>query len=251
MNKLLNASKMFVRKNGSTILTCIGSAGVVATSVIAVKATPKAMMLLENAREEKGDNITKFESIVVAGPAYIPAIVIGVSTIACMFGANILNQRQQAALMSAYALLDSSYKEYKSKVVDLYGNEVDSRVGEEIAKDKYASDDKPHDNSKVLFYDEFSGRYFESTTTEVLKAEYEINKKISGWGGAYLNDFYHTIGLDPTEYGDHLGWSANGLYEMYREQWLDFHHKKFILDDGLEGYIITFAHEPIPDFEDY
>lgn len=242
---------MFVKKNGSTILTCIGSAGVVATSVMAVKATPKATMLLENARKEKGDNLTKFESIVVAGPAYIPAIVVGVSTIACVFGANILNQRQQAVLMSAYALLDSSYKEYKSKVVDLYGDEVDSRVREEIAKDKYTGDDKPHDNSKVLFHDEFSGRYFESTTTEVLKAEYEINKKIFCCGGAYLNDFYHAIGLDPTKYGDHLGWSTNGLYEMYWKQWLDFHHEKFILDDGLEGYIITFVQEPIPGFEDY
>jgi hypothetical protein len=251
MNKLLNASKMFVKKNGSTILTCVGSAGVVATSVMAVKATPKAMMLLDDARKEKGDDLTKFEKVMVAGPAYIPAVVVGVSTIACIFGANILNQRQQAALMSAYALLDSSYKEYKSKVVDLYGEEADSRVREEIAKDKYTGDDKPTDNDNVLFYDEFSGRYFESTTTKVLKAEYEINKKISGWGGAYLNDFYHALGLDPTEYGDHLGWSASGLYEMYWEQWLDFNHEKFMLDDGLEGYIITFAQEPIPGFEDY
>ena len=82
MNKLLNASRLFVKKNGSTILTCIGGAGVVATSVMAVKATPKAMILLDNAREEKGDNLTKFETIMVAGPAYIPAIVVGVSTIA-------------------------------------------------------------------------------------------------------------------------------------------------------------------------
>lgn len=251
MNKLLNASKMFVKKNGSTIFTCVGSAGVVATSIMAVKATPKAMMLLDDARKEKGDDLTKFEKVMVAGPAYIPAVVVGVSTIACIFGANALNKRQQVALMSAYALLDSSYKEYKSKVVDLYGEEADSRVREEIAKDKYTGDDKSNNNDNVLFYDEFSGRYFESTTADVLNAEYEINKKISGCGGAYLNDFYHAIGLDPTEYGGRLGWSASDLYEMYREQWLNFNHEKFMLDDGLEGYIITFAQEPIPGFEDY
>lgn len=251
MNKLFNASKMFVKKNGSTIVTCVGSAGVFATSIMAVKATLKAMMLLDDARKEKGDDLTKFEKVMVAGPAYIPAVVVGVSTIACIFGANALNKRQQTALMSAYALLDSSYKEYKSKVVDLYGEEIDSRVREEIAKDKYTGDNKSNDNDNVLFYDEFSGRYFESTTADVLKAEYETNKKISGWGGAYLNDFYHALGLDPTEYGGHLGWSASGLYEMYREQWLDFNHEKFILDDGLEGYIITFVQEPILGFEDY
>lgn len=243
MNKLLNTLKMFVKKNGPTILTCIGSIGVVVTSVMAIKATPKAIVLLEDARAEKGDDLTKFEKVMVAGPTYIPTIIVGASTIACVFGANILNQRQQAALMSAYALLDSTYKEYQSKVVDLYSEEADSRVKKEIAKDKYLGDDKLIDND-ALFYDEFSGRYFESTNAKVLKAEYKTNKKISDHGGACLNDFYCALGLEPTKYGDRLGWSVNDLS-------LDFRHEKFILDDGLEGCIITFVQEPILGFEDY
>ena len=251
MNRLLNASKLFVKRNGSTILTCAGGAGVVATAVLAVKATPKAMMLLEHAKEEKGEDLTKFEVIRAAAPAYIPTVLIGVSTIACIFGANTLNKYQQGSLMSAYALLDSSYKEYKSKVVDLYGDEADLRVREEIAKDKYAGDEFTPDNDKVLFYDEFSGRYFQSTTVNVLKAEYEVNKKLSTWGGVYLNEFYELVGLPTTDYGDHLGWSAAGMYEMYWEEWLDFHHEKFMLDDGLEGYIITYNQEPTPGFEEY
>lgn len=251
MNRLLNASKLFVKRNGSTILTCAGGAGVVATAVLAVKATPKAMMLLEHAKEEKGEDLTKFEVIKAAAPAYIPTVLIGVSTIACIFGANTLNKYQQGSLMSAYALLDSSYKEYKSKVVDLYGEDADSRVREEIAKDKYAGDGITPDNDKVLFYDEFSGRYFQSTTVNVLKAEYEVNKKLSTWGGVYLNEFYELVGLPTTDYGDHLGWSAAGMYEMYWEEWLDFHHEKFMLDDGLEGYIITYNQEPTPGFEEY
>lgn len=243
MNNLLDTLKMFAKKNGPTILTCIGSIGVVVTSVMAIKATPKAIVLLEDARDEKGDNLTKFEKVMVAGPAYIPTIIVGTSTIACVFGANILNQRQQAALMSAYALLDSTYKEYQSKVVDLYSEEADSRIKKEIAKDKYLGDDKLVDND-ALFYDEFSGRYFESTNAKVLKAEYETNKKISDHGGACLNDFYRALGLEPTKYGDRLGWSVNDLL-------LDFRHEKFILDDGLEGCIITFVQEPILGFEDY
>lgn len=243
MNNLLNTLKMFAKKNGSTILTCVGSAGVVATSIMAIKATPKAMTLLDDARKEKGDNLTKFEKVMVVGPAYIPAVVVGVSTIACIFGANALNKRQQAALMSAYVLLDSTYKEYQSKVVDLYSEEADSQVKKEIAKDKYLGDDKLVDND-ALFYDEFSGRYFESTNAKVLKVEYETNKKISDHGGACLNDFYRALGLEPTKYGDRLGWSVNDLT-------LDFRHEKFILDDGLEGCIITFVQEPILGFEDY
>ena len=243
MNKPLNTLKMFVKKNGPTILTCIGSIGVVVTSVIAIKATPKAIVLLEDARAEKGDDLTKFEKFMVAGPAYIPTMIVGASTIACVFGANILNQRKQAALMSAYALLDSTYKEYQSKVIDLYSKEADSQVKKEIAKDKYLGDDKLVNND-ALFYDEFSGRYFESTNAKVLKAEYETNKKISDHGGVSLNDFYRALGLEPTRYGDRLGWSVNDLS-------LDFRHEKFILDDGLEGCIITFAQEPILGFEDY
>ena len=243
MNKPLNTLKMFAKKNGPIILTYIGSIGVVVTSVMAIKATPKAIVLLEDARAEKGDDLTKFEKVMVAGPAYIPTIIVGASTIACVFGANILNQRQQAALMSAYALLDSTYKEYQNKVVDLYSEEADSRVKKEIAKDKYLGDDKLVGND-ALFYDEFSGRYFESTNAKVLKAEYETNKKISDHGGVCLNDFYRALGLEPTRYGDHLGWSVNDLS-------LDFRHEKFILDDGLEGCIITFVQEPILGFEDY
>ena len=169
MNKLLQHSKLFVKRNGSTILTCAGCAGVVLTSVMAVKATPKAIRLLEAAEKEKGEKLTKLEAIKVVGPSYIPAIVIGVSTIACIFGANILNKRQQAALMSAYALLDNTYKDYQKKVEELYGDDANDQVKAEIAKDKYVDDEVTlTDDNKQLFYDEFSGRYFESTTHSIV-----------------------------------------------------------------------------------
>ena len=251
MNRLLNESRLFVRRNGSTILTCIGGIGVAATSIMAVKATPKALRLLEDAEEIKGDKLTNIEKVRVAGPVYIPTVLVGVSTVACIFGANILNKRSQASLMSAYALLDSSYKEYKSKTIELYGEEAGTRIREEIAKDKYAGDGKPSDNDNVLFFDEFSGRYFNAPMADVMKAEYDINRKLTTWGGVYLNEFYELVGLPTTDYGDHLGWSAAGLYDTCWEQWLGFHHEKFMLDDGLEGYIITFTQEPIPGFEEY
>ena len=251
MEKLLHVSQRFIKRNASTILTCIGGAGVVATSVLAVKATPKALLMIEDAKEEKGEDLTKWEIVKTAGPAYIPAVLVGMSSIACIFGANVLNQRQQASLMSAYALLDNSYKEYKTKVIELYGEEADSRVREAIAKDKYTGDEVDDDNDKVLFYDEFSGRYFNSTVADILKAELEVNKTLSDWGGLYLNDVYEMLGIPTTDYGDHLGWSAAGMYEMYWSQWLDFIHEKFTFDDGLECYILTFGVEPIPGFEEY
>lgn len=251
MNNLVHRVKLFCSRNASTILTVAGGAGVVATSVMAVRATPKALTLLKEAKQEKGEDLTKLESVRIAGPAYIPSILVGASTIACIFGANMLNQRKQAALMSAYALLDSSYKEYKDKIEEVYGEGANAHIREEIAKNKYENSDITVDGDKQLFYDEFSGRYFESTMADVLRAEYAINKQIAEWGSAYLNDFYEMLDIPTTDYGDHMGWSACGLYEMYWNQWLDFGHDKAILDDGLECTIIIFYQEPIPGFEDY
>ena len=137
MNKLLGQAEQFIKRNSSTILTCIGGIGVVATSVMTAKATTKVSFLLKQAEEKKGDNLTKKETFNVAAPSYIPPILIGVSTIACIFGANALNKRQQASMISAYALLENSYKEYKRKVKDVYGEEAEKDVRVEIAKDKF------------------------------------------------------------------------------------------------------------------
>ena len=251
MNKHVNQVMLFCRRNASTILTCVGGAGVIATSVMAVQVTPKALRLLDEAEKKKGEELTKLESVRIAGPAYIPAVLVGVSTIACIFGANILNKRQQASMASAYALLNSSYKEYKNKVEEVYGDGANAHVQAELAKDKYEDLDISVEPDKQLFFDEFSGRYFESTMADVLRAEYAVNKQIAEWGSAYLNDYYEFLGIPVADYGDHLGWSACGLYEMYWNQWLDFGHDKFVLDDGLECTIITFFQEPIPGFEDY
>ena len=250
MNKLINQSRLFLKRNSSTILTFAGAAGAITTSVMAVKATPKALTLLEKAKEEKGEDLTMFETIYVAGPVYIPSILVGVSSLACIFGANMLNKHQQAGLMSAYALLDNSYKEYKNKVSELYGEEADTKVREEMAKDKYDEDTYVQEG-KQLFYDEFSGRYFESTMEDVLAAEYEINHLLAMDCGVYLNEFYDLLGIDTTDYGNYLGWSSFELVETYWYCWVEFEHTKTVMDDGLECYIITMLKEPTFDFENY
>ena len=241
---LLRGSMIFLKNNASTILTCAGGAGVIATSVMAVKATPKALALLENAKEEKGEDLTKVEKIKVAGPAYIPAVITGVSTIACIFGANVLNQHQQAALMSAYALLDNSYKDYKKKVEELYGEDAINEIEWGIFRDKYNEDPYPIEDGKELFYDNFSQRYFEATTEEVLYAEHALNRRIKDAHGAYLNEFYELLGLEPTDYGNFLGWSCKELYNIYGKSWIDFDHAKTVMDDGLEIIIIHINMEP-------
>lgn len=251
MENLLSSSKVLLKKKAPTILTCAGGMGVVATTVMAVKATPKALTLLEQAEAEKGEDLTKLEKVKIAGPAYIPTIAMGASTLACIFGANALNKRNQAALTSAYAFVDRSYKEYRAKVKELYGEEGDERVEEEIAKDKYEETKVIVKEDEQLFYDVFSRRYFVSTPYKVQYAKYELNRDIVERGAASVNDFYYYLNLEPIDGGDELGWSAGMNLDYYWQTWLDFEHSVHTLDDGVEYTTVDFFSEPLVDYEYY
>ena len=159
------------KPTASTILTVIGAIGVVATAVTAVQATPKAMKLLDEAEYAVNDSLTPMEAVKVIAPVYIPTALIGVATIGCIFGANILNHRVQANMASAYALLDRSYKEYKHKIAELYGKTADEQVKIEMAKEHYNEfeDDHPLDDDECLFYDMATSQYFISTLDKVMQ----------------------------------------------------------------------------------
>lgn len=251
MDKLLRRSGLFLKKHSPTILTCVGAVGAVATAVVAVRATPKALSLLENAKEEKGEDLTKLETVRIAGPAYVPAVLIGATTVACIFGANVLNKKQQASILSAYAFLDQSYKEYKSKIKDLYGEEADEKVNAAIAQDYYEGRYIQPEGEKKLFFDTFSMRYFESTIEDVQRAEYKINRDFEMKDACSVNEFYELLGLEPVVNGDRYGWSTDACFEMYGNSWIDFDHKLVTLDDGLECYILSMPFEPVYNFDNY
>lgn len=243
----MNKTEMFLRKYSSTILTVVGAAGVVATSALAVKATPKALLLLEEAEYQKGGELTTVETVKAAWKPYIPAVIVGTSTIACIFGINVLNTRNQASLMSAYALLDSSYKEYRNKVNELYGEEdINTKVRNEIVKSKLV--DMKLDGDKELFFDWQSMRYFESTFEEVRRAEYIFNQNFSMSGFASLNEFYDILGLPRVDYGYQLGWSTVYNDEVYGYDGLEFEYEKATMEDGLECWILTMPCPPTLDY---
>lgn len=250
MGNLMGKTKLFFRRNGSTMLTVGSGAGVVITSVLAVKATPKAMRLLKAAEEEKGEKLTKLEVVKTAAPVYIPAAVSGLATIVCIAGAEAINKRHQASLLGAYTLLDNSYKEYRGKVSELYGEDADERVKSEIAKDKYEGSEELDDGQR-LFFDSFSGRYFESTINKVQQAEYHINRDLSMRDYATVNEFYDYLGLEPIPGGDELGWSTGMNFDYYWQSWIDFGHQKVPMDDGIECIIITMFAEPTVGWDEY
>lgn len=254
MNNLASHAKLFLSRNASTILTIVGGFGVVGTAVLAATATPKAMAVVEEAKEEKGEELTTWETVKAAGPAYIPAIAAGAGTLICIFGANVLNKHNQAALTSAYALINESYNQYKGKLKELYGEEAHNNIVDAIAIEKAEEMRVCNYNltsycdlsiadgtsEQVLFYDEFANRYFQSTIEQVMNAEYHINRNFVLRGYVTLNEFYEFLGIEQTEYGSKVGWSVDD--EMY---WIDFNHRKALIDDDtMEAYIIETPYGP-------
>ena len=241
-------SKRFFKRNASTLLTIVGASGVIGTAVMAAKDTPKALKLLEDAKNEKGEELTNIEKIKAAAPAYIPTAITVASTIACVFSANIFSKRSQAALLSAYTLLDSTYKEYRKKTKELYGEESDKTISSEIVKDKYNCHEI--DDGKQLFFDYYSMRYFESTMEEVLKAEMEINRLLQEHMYVDINTFYDLLGLDPINLNDEIGWSIEAGVVWQGYSWIDFEHEMVEVDGGMECCIITMNTNPVTDTMD-
>lgn len=249
--KLLTKTGSFLKHQSPTILTCIGAMGVIGTAVLAVKATPKALRLIEEEADRNPEELTNLDIVAVSWKCYIPAFLVASATIACIFGANALNQKQQATLASAYMLLDQSYKEYRNKVKELYGEEADRSVREAIAKEKLeqskimASEDK----FKCLFYEPYYGQVFERSMLEVQDAEYKLNQKFAMEGEASLNDFFELLSLPKTPTGEVLGWSQDVSFDFYNYNWIGFKHELIRNDDGLEYYAIRMEVPPIYGYD--
>lgn len=260
-NHLFNKTKACLAKQSPTILAVIGAVGVVATAVTAVRATPRAIDLLDEARHqkwmdadcptqyEKDYELTPVEMIQATWQCYVPSVLIGSATIVCIFGSNALNKRQQAALTSAYIFLEQSYKNYRSKVIELLGTETDKEIQSEIVKDKAKEEDisTPRSDEVLLFYEDHYGKFFERTMLEVQDAEYQLNRKLALEGEASLNDFFEFLGLNSCEIGDILGWSYETICD-FSQSWIDFEHQLVETDDGMECRIITMVNQPVRDF---
>jgi hypothetical protein len=260
LKRLAHKSAVYLKRNSSTILTIVGIIGVGATGVSAAVATPKAIKLVEMAKKEKGEELTKVETVVVAAPAYIPPALLCISTILCLLGANVLNKRQQASMVSAYALANRSYKDYRSKVKELLGDETDTKIMDAIVKDKcnYQGVYAPgygslEGNGETrLFYDEWGERYFESTIEAVQNAEYHFNRNLALRGYADMNEFYEFLGLEKTKEGGVFGYSIGMLIEEWENCWIEFDHRTVpISEDGLECIVISLPMEPSIEYEDF
>lgn len=263
MNKFLAKSKEIVRKYSPIALSCLASAGVIATAVLSAKATPKALVVIDSKKDElKSPELTTKETIKAAWKCYIPTAAVGTATIVCIIGSNALSRHQQAALVGAYAIVQKTYADYKNKLKELYGEEAHEAIMDAIVKEKcedvvISASGGFYDSSldfgaevepdiQRTFYETITERYFESTTAKVIEAEYHLSRNFVLGGAASLNEFYEFLGLEKSDEGETLGWSIvnTGVY------WLDFNHYITHLDDGMEIHVIEPIFYPDPGWKD-
>ena len=233
VSKMLSDVPIKLVKHSPEILTGLGIAGMIATVVTAVRATPKALTLLEDKRIERENNgeepaLSVKEVIQTTWKCYIPAVVTGSISIACLICANTTNVRRNAALATAYTLSESALKEYREKVVETVGEKKEKTIREAIVEDKIKNN--PVNSSEVivtdkgdtLCYDVVSGRYFKSDKEKIKRAELELNRQMLDEMYISLNEFYYELGLNGTKLGESLGWNID--HEIGRAPRLNSSH---------------------------
>lgn len=210
-----------VKKHSPEIMTGIGIAGMLTTTIIAVRATPKALALIDETRrvEEDGKTVfvelTPIDKVKTAWKCYIPAAVTGTISIACLVGASSVNAKRNAALATVYALSESALKDYREKAVEVVGEKKERAIREAVAKDKI--DKNPVTNNEVvitgngdtLCYDAVSGRYFYSDMESLRRAANDLNRRMLSEMCVSLNEFYYEIGLSGIKIGEALGWNVD------------------------------------------
>lgn len=256
--KLTKTCMKFLRKHGGTILAVAASVGVVATAIETGRATTKAKHLLEvdealrkYNEDEQGvveEPPTKKQIVLMCWKAYVPAVILGGGTIACILGSNALNKKQIASLTAAYMALGKTYQTYRQKVIENIGLEKEAEIQEQISKEKLPEVRDKMTEEKLLCYEPISKRYFHATEAELLTAFYEANRDFNVNGYIALNDVYGYLNLDfiPELHG--RGWSIDYMSEMWDNCWIDFSYAKQQTDDGLEVYYVTAFEAPIEDY---
>ena len=216
LSKVAKNMQHTLGKYSPQILTGIGVAGMITTVVLAVKATPKALELIEDKKEElDADKLTVVDTVKTAWKPYVPAVITGVLSTVCIIGGNAVGTRRTAALAAAYKISETALHEYKDAIVETVGEEKAKEVKEKVAQNKL--DKNPVVEKQIivtnkgtfLCYDSLSGRYFQSDIETIRKAQNDINDYLFSEDYASLNMFYDFLGLEHTRLGAELGWKID------------------------------------------
>lgn len=286
-----------VKKHSPEILLATGIVGGVTSAVMACKATTKIGDILESTKEtidiihegtEKGEvkGVTYTEedgkkdlAIVYAqtgvklAKLYGPALLVGAASIGCVLAShNIINKRN-VALAAAYATVDNSFKEYRGRVIERFGKELDKELKYNIKAQEIEErvvDEDGHETVKkttvqVAEPSDYARFFDEWCTGWEKNAEYNLmflkqmqnwaNEKLKAQGYLFLNDVYEALGIPKTSAGQVVGWVYDekypvgdnyvdfGIYDLYDEKKRDFvngYERSILLDFNVDGNILDY-----------
>lgn len=291
-------TKLSFKKHSAEILIAGGVTGVVVSAVLACVATTKVGKHVNNAKEKikvihekkesDSENYTKKElgreltcvylktGAKILG-LYAPAIVLGGLSLTSIIASNNILKKRAAALAAAYATVDKSFKDYRNRVIERFGSEVDNELRYDIHKDKVTEtvtdengkDKKVKKDALKTSYDGVSdfARIFDAKNPNyrfdddcneffLRMMQSALNDKLIVQGFLYLNDVYEELGYEKTMAGQVVGWIYDKENNKRGDNYIDFRAKKictrdegevveygYLLDFNVDGDILTYAHK--------
>ncbi len=294
-NMIQNVTRMFgktglkLKKHSPEILTVVGVVGTVTGAVMACRATTKVSDVMEESKKrldvihESEENEDAKKDLTVAyaktgldfAKLYGPSVAIGVAGISCLLAANGILHKRYVASAAAYLAVDKSFKEYRSRVIDRFGKDLDHELKYNIVTKKF-TDVETDENGKekkvkkdipiiegldgysdyARFFDETADCWVKDAEDNLmfLRAQMQYaNNLLVANGYLFLNDVYKMLGIQPTKAGQLVGWiySENnpvgdnfvdfGIYDGYREKNRDFvngYERSILLDFNVDGNIL-------------
>ena len=288
----VNKTVMKIKKHSSEIFIGAGITGIVVSAVVACKATLKVNKIIDDTKDdidkihiatEKGVtaagesysaedskrdlSIVYIQTGVKFAKLYAPALIIGTLSITSIIASNNILRKRNAALGVAYAAIDKSYKEYRNRVIERYGEQVDNELKygikakkfEEIEVDPETGKEKkvkktvivsdPNLKSDYAVYFDSKSRNYETNmdyNRMFLKAQQAYaNDKLQTRGHIFLNEVLDDLDLPRTPAGQIVGWTKNGpdgyvnfrILEVERETENGRHEPAILLDFNVEGDI--------------
>mgnify|MGYP000834568337 FL=1 len=291
VNGVASKVVMKLKKHSPEILVVAGIAGTVVSAVLACKATTKVAEILDetkgtldtihegmetgaiNGQEYTTDDGKKDTVVVYAqtgmklAKLYGPAIILGTLSITSILASNNILRKRNVALGAAYAAIDKSFKEYRGRVIERFGDQVDTELKygikakkfEEIEVDPETGKEKkvkktvmvadPNLQSDYAVYFDSKSRNYETNpdyNRMFLKAQQAFaNDKLQTRGHLFLNEVLDDLDLPRTPAGQIVGWTKDGpdgyvnfrIVEVERETEDGRHEPALLLDFNVEGNI--------------
>ena len=245
----IKSTKNFMCKHSPEILTGIGLAGMITSTVLAVKATPKALILIDNYKKKNNiDALTFIETTKVAWKPYIPAGATGLASAMCIIGAVRVNSKRNAALTAAYAISERTLLRYRDKVIETIGENKEKKIMDKISQEDV--ENNPVSKSQVIITpkgntlcrDAYSGRYFRSDIDQIRKIVNELNRTMTYDNYISLGEYYDKIGLDHIQNDSRIGWNIDhGL--------IDLDISACLAENDEPCIVINFVNPPKVDFD--